>query len=384
MNFLIKIITVYTLIAALFGVAAWAFFRDMSSDDGIAKVEAIRAEREFKETGSVEIKKYPHIEIEIADNGEILIITYEKTAENYALAIGIFIGLYLLFLLFLIFVYIEIVMPFRRISELPFELAKGNLTLPLKERKDKLFGKFIWGLDNLRETLEKSKAAEHAALAKNQTQILEISHDIKTPLSAVRLYAEGLRRGVYSVFETAKTADLIIEKTRDIENFVNRITKTASDEFFHIDFTLSEFYLSEILKPTAEFYNEKLKTLGIKFIMDKYSDIKVKGDRDRALEAIFNVCENAVKYGSGEYIKLFILRDEDCVLVQIENDGNTLSESELDIIFECFRRGTNTKNRSGSGLGLYIARKIMRMSDGEAYAEIKENKFVITLVFRIV
>jgi signal transduction histidine kinase len=377
----IKILLIYTLIAAILSVAAWSFFAQNNDNDNIAKVEAIRAEREFRETGTVEISKYPHIKIEITD--DVIIISYEKSSANVEASIAIFSGMYLLFLIFLIYIYIEIIMPFGRLSELPFELAKGNLTMPLKERKSKIFGKFIWGLDNLRETLEKAKEAEHSAQKKNQTQILEISHDIKTPLSAVRLYAEGLRRGVYTDTDIPKTAESIIEKTADIERFVSRITKTASDEFMDIDFHMSSFMISEIIDTIREFYSDKLKNLGIKFSIEKMHDVKVKGDRDRVTEALFNVCENAVKYGGGEHIKIYSALEEDCLLIKIENDGNTLDISEIDMIFESFCRGTNTKNRPGSGLGLYITRKIMRMSDGEAYAEIKDGKFTVTLVLRI-
>jgi signal transduction histidine kinase len=379
----IKILLIYTLIAAIFGVAVWSFFAQNNDNENIAKVEAIRAEREFRETGTVEISKYSHIKIEITDDEKMLIISYENSSANYDASIAIFAGMYLLFLIFLIYIYVEIVMPFKRLSELPFELAKGNLTIPLKERKSKYFGKFIWGLDNLRETLEKAKEAEHSAQKKNQTQILEISHDIMTPLSAVRLYAEGLRRGVYSGADIPKTAESIIEKTSDIERFVSRITKTASDEFMDIDFHMSSFMISEIIDTVKEFYNDKLKNLGIKLNVEKFHDVKVIGDRDRVTEALFNVCENAVKYGGGEYIKISSALEEDCLLIKIENDGNTLDVSEIDKIFECFRRGTNTKNRPGSGLGLYITRKIMRMSDGEAYAEIKDGTFTVTFVLRI-
>jgi signal transduction histidine kinase len=383
MKSFIKILLIYMLVAAIFGVAAWSFFTQNNDNENIAKVEAIRAEREFKETGTVEISKYPHIKIEITDDEKTLIINYENSSANIEAASAIFAGMYLLFLVFFIYIYVEIIVPFNRLSELPFELAKGNLTTPLKERKSRYFGKFIWGLDNLRETLEKAKKAEHSAQKKNQTQILEISHDIKTPLSAIRLYAEGLRRGVYEDSDIPKTAESIIEKTADIERFVSRITKTASDEFMEIDFHMSSFMISEIIDTIKEFYSDKLKNLGIKFTIENIQNIKVKGDKDRVTEALFNVCENAVKYGGGEYIKINSALEEDCLLIKVENDGNTLDISEIDKIFESFCRGTNTKNRPGSGLGLYITRKIMRMSDGEAYAEIKDGKFIVTLVLRI-
>lgn len=70
--------------------------------------------------------------------------------------------------------------------DIPYELARGNLTAPIKENKYRFFGKFTWGINLLRE---------------KKTLILSLSHDIKTPLSAIHLYAKALSKGLYKEHE---------------------------------------------------------------------------------------------------------------------------------------------------------------------------------------
>lgn len=87
----------------------------------------------------------------------------------------------------------KIIKPFSEINKMPYELAKENLNIPLKEQKNKYFGKFTWGMDMLRENLEDNKKRELNYQKEKKTLILSLSHDIKTPLSAIKLYARALK-----------------------------------------------------------------------------------------------------------------------------------------------------------------------------------------------
>jgi signal transduction histidine kinase len=399
MKSFLKLLLIYTVITAIFIIAVWLFSGENENSDREYRVQAIRAADEFAENSELDLSKYPNI-ISIKPvinsnylteendyiiqniNGKDYIICYKNSSTENNNFLYATIGMYAVFLIFFTIVSVRIILPFERLRNLPYKLARGNIITPLQERKSKYFGKFIWGLEELRISLEKAKESEKQMQKKNQTGILELSHDIKTPLSAVRLYAESLRKGLYKADETDKIATAIVAKTSEIETFVNRITKTASDEFLNIDFTMSEFKLTEVLNVISDFYSDIFKLSGIRFSMTNIGNFTVKGDRDRTLDALTNVMNNAVKYGGGNEIKIAVTTQDGCVLIRIENDGNTLSESEIDVIFDSFHRGTNTKEREGSGLGLYIARKIMRLSGGEAYAEIKGDIFSVVLVFQ--
>lgn len=117
----------------------------------------------------------------------------------------------------------KLIKPFDKLRDVPYELAKGNLTLPLKESKDRYFGRFIWGLDLLRETLEQQKAAELSLQKEKKTLVLSLSHDIKTPLGIIELYAKGLKKGLYrEEKKTKQAAQNIIAKCDEIKAYVNQ------------------------------------------------------------------------------------------------------------------------------------------------------------------
>lgn len=100
-------------------------------------------------------------------------------------------------LIFAILAYIQhnILKPFQSLRQVPYELSRGNLAVPIKESRHRYFGKFAWGINMLRENMEQQKQRELALIHDKKTLVLSISHDIKTPLSAIKLYAQALSRG---------------------------------------------------------------------------------------------------------------------------------------------------------------------------------------------
>ena len=116
-------------------------------------------------------------------------------------------------------------------------------------------------------------------------------------------------------------------------------------------------------------------------MVEENDDCILCGDKERAVEVIQNIMENAVKYGDGKRIAIRFSKEENCQLIHISNSGCTLSDSELPHIFDSFWRGSNTGRQSGSGLGLYICRTLMRKMNGDIYAEIKDGDMTVTAVF---
>lgn len=282
----------------------------------------------------------------------------------------------------LIYVYFQIIRPFERLSNYPSELAKGNMTIPLKEQKNNYFGKFLWGLDLLRENIEARKASEFALQKQNKTMILSLSHDIKTPLGVIELYTKALEKGLYNDEEKKKAiAVSIYDKCEDIRKYVDDIAKTTGDEFLDIEVNDEEFYLSDLIHSIKLFYSDKLYLLKTDFMISHFSDCILSGDKERSVEVLQNIIENAIKYGDGKNISLFFSKEEDCQLIHIVNTGCELSDSELPYIFDSFWRGSNVSSQGGSGLGLYICRTIMNKMNGSIYANIKENDMIVTVVF---
>lgn len=312
--------------------------------------------------------------------------SYDNSAISTATIIFINICLTVIFIIILItllYIKFQILNPFYKLRDVPYELSKGNLTVPLKENKSRMFGKFIWGLDLLREHLEKQKANELALLKEKKTLIMSISHDIKTPLSAIKLSSQTLSKGLYKNSEKQiEVAKNINENADTIENFVTDIIKASNEDFIKFEVNNGEFYIDECINEISSYYKEKLSLNKTEFSVASYTNHLIKGDLNRAIEVMQNIIENAIKYGDGKFIKIDFSSEEDCSLISISNSGCTLDKKELPHIFDSFWRGSNIKNANGSGLGLYICRQLMHLMNGEIFAETHDSVITLTLVFK--
>ena len=201
----------------------------------------------------------------------------------------------------LLYIKFAILMPFERLSGIPYELSKGNLAAPIKETKNRFFGKFLWGIDILRENIEQQKQRELEMQKEKKTLLLSLSHDIKTPLSAIKLYSAALSKNLYPDTEKQrKIAENISEKANEIESYVSQIIMASREDFLSLEVNMDEFYLSELIEKIAGYYREKLSLLKADFIIGEYKNCLLSGDLSRSVELLQNVMENSLKYGDGK------------------------------------------------------------------------------------
>ena len=403
-SFIKLAVAVIAVLAVIFTGANIILHNENKGDAGRPyRVEAERIAARIENREPYSLNDYSYIKnVEIQENGfqggdsdylvkeiggKLYRFDYSYQADNtsaitsFSICFGVTAAFVLLLLLFL---FIRIIRPFEKISAYPTELAKGNLTAPLKDSKSKYFGKFLWGLDLLREKLESQRSAELALQKQNKTMVLSLSHDIKTPLGVIELYAKALEKGLYKDEQKKKEVAVgITEKCEDIRGYVDGIVKTSSEDFLNLEVNNGEFYLSALIDKIKAFYTDKLSLLKIDFAVDAFSDHILSGDLERSIEVLQNIIENAVKYGDGKRIRIAFSREDDCQLIHIRNSGCTLSKNELPHIFDSFWRGSNTGSNSGSGLGLYICRTLMRKMNGDIFAEIQDEEMVVTTVFEI-
>lgn len=303
--------------------------------------------------------------------------TYLTGIVNAALCV-----MAILFIAVLLYIKFAILTPFERLSGIPYELSKGNLTAPVKETKNRFFGKFLWGIDILRENIEQQKQRGLEMQKEKKTLLLSLSHDIKTPLSAIKLYAAALSKDLYPDTEKQhKIAENINEKADEIEGYVSQIITASREDFLSLEVNLGEFYLSELIEKITGYYGEKLALIKTDFMIGEYKNCLLSGDLSRSVEVLQNVMENALKYGDGRRVELIFPGDDECVQIAVRNGGCTLGRDDLPHIFESFWRGANAKSIRGSGLGLYICRQLMRRMNGEIFAEIDDDIITVTTVF---
>ena len=307
---------------------------------------------------------------------------YSNKAHLVGIVNAVLGAMAILFIAVMLYIKFAILAPFERLSSIPYELSKGNLTTPIKETKNRFFGNFLWGIDILRENIEQQKQRELEMQKEKKTLLLSLSHDIKTPLSAIKLYSAALSRNLYSDTEKQqKIADNITEKADEIEGYVLQIITASREDFLSFEVNIGEFYLSELVEKITGYYREKLALIKTELIIGKYKNCLLSGDLIRSVEELQNIMENALKYGDGRRVELIFPEDDECVQIAIMNGGCTLVKDDLPHIFESFWRGVNAENIGGSGLGLYICRQLMRKMNGEIFAQIDDDIITVTTVF---
>ena len=189
----------------------------------------------------------------------------------------------------MLYIKFKILTPFEKLRDVPYELSKGNLTVPIKESKNRFFGRFIWGVDMLRENMEEQKERELKLQKDKKMLLLSLSHDIKTPLSTIKLYSKALSKGLYTDKETQnQIIENINEKVDEIENYVTQIITASREEFLSLEVNNGEFYLSELMSKIKNYYTEKLGYLKTDFIIYEFNDCIVNGDLVRGIEVIQN------------------------------------------------------------------------------------------------
>ncbi len=395
--------TVAVAMILLFAVMNMILVADKTDGGRLYRVEISRLVREIEANGSVDISECEYVtnierygekfystdsDYVICEiNGELYRFDYNTNGYSEKMhfigIVNVVLGIMvILFITVMLYIKFAILAPFEHLSDIPYELSKGNLTMPIKETKNRFFGKFLWGIDILRETIEQQKQYELEMQKEKKTLLLSLSHDIKTPLSAIKLYSAALSKNLYSDAEKQyKIAENISQKADEIEGYVSQIIMASREDFLSFEVNISEFYLSELIAKITEYYKEKLALIKTEFIMGEYKNCLLSGDLSRSVEVLQNVMENSLKYGDGRRVEFIFPEDDECVQIAITNGGCTLGEDDLPHIFESFWRGANAENIHGSGLGLYICRQLMRKMNGEIFAQIDDDIITVTIVF---
>lgn len=330
------------------------------------------------------LSNYDYITAEC--DGVLYRIEYE-TGISYLPLIAVDLCLAVMFLVtvgVMIYVDRKILRPFNTMTNMTIDLAKGNLTRPVREEKSRFFGKFLWGMDMLRENLEDSKRKELEYQKEKKTLVLSLSHDIKTPLSAIELYTRALQDGIYDSEEKKKDAlEGILKNTDEIKRYAGEINKISREDFIDLNVNVGEVYLNEVMAGIEAYYRDKLSVIHTNLQIEDHADCILSCDAERLTEVLQNFMENAIKYGDGRYIKISFKEEEDYKLICVENSGNPPDDTDMQNIFDSFYRGKNAKDTSGSGLGLYICKHLMQKMDGDAYAEAGENTFTAVAVVKM-
>lgn len=281
-----------------------------------------------------------------------------------------FIGLYYLFL------DRNIARPFRELERFAARVAGGDLDFPLRRTKSNLFGAFTESFDMMREQLKLAREREFLANRRQKELVASLSHDIKTPVTAIRLTSELLLE-LEPEERLRDKIGMIYQKTEQIESLVNNLFHTTLQDMEQLSVTPSEVYSSSLARMLRNAdYGERVRFSPI-------PDCILYLDELRFMQVLSNIFNNSCKYADTPITVETVLVDS-YLKMSVSDSGPGVSEEELPLLFNQFYRGGNAAGKSGSGLGLYICKKLMEQMQGDIYCTCSQNRFTVVLMIRLV
>jgi len=261
-----------------------------------------------------------------------------------------------------VFIYVTVLRPLKKISKYTSEIARGNTDIPLSYDRGSEVGEFSWAFDSMRKELNKARASEKEAIENNKTVIATLSHDIKTPITSIRAYAEGLEANMDSSPEKrAQYLQTIMKKSDEVSKVTDDLLLHSLSDMNRLKVEKKEFEVSSFVESAVRDLDPDGKE--ITFISKGVTAV-VSADSDRLLQCVENLITNSRKY-AGTKINVTLEKTENTVSILISDSGKGIPDEDMPFIFDKFYRGHNHGSQPGSGLGLYIVKYLMTHMDGD-------------------
>ena len=282
-----------------------------------------------------------------------------------------------------LWIYRSIAVPLVKLKKATKNIKEGNLDFVLEVEGNDEFSQLCQDFEEMRKRLKESTEEKILMDKENKELISNISHDLKTPITAVKGYVEGIMDGVADTPEKMdRYVRTIYNKTNEMDHLINELTFYSKIDTNRIPYTFSKLNVEDYFSDCAEEVGLELETRGIQLCYANYvdKDVLVIADGEQIRRVIHNIISNAIKYmdkqnGMKGIIQIRVKDVGDFVQVEIEDNGKGIAAKDLPYIFDRFYRTDVSRNSSkgGSGIGLSIVRKIMEDHGGKVWATSREG-----------
>jgi signal transduction histidine kinase len=326
-------------------------------------------------------------------------ITYE-VFHDQMLARALFFYLFLAIILFLFLISIMLTQwirrgvfqPITQLNSAMQSIAEGNFDHTLDTGGKGEIGELYQNYEDMRLRLKESIGDKLETEKQNRELISNISHDLKTPITAIKGYVEGIVDGVADTPEKMdRYIRTIYSKTNDMDKLINELTFYTGIDANRIPYNFHKINIADYFGDCVEEVGLELEA---KNIYLDYSNLVspetiIIADPEQLRRVINNIIGNGVKYMDRSKpecrIEIRILDEDDGVRIEIEDNGRGISGRDLGQIFERFYRTDSSRNsaRGGSGIGLSIVKKIIEDHGGYIWATSREDEgTTMHIVFR--
>ena len=274
-----------------------------------------------------------------------------------------------------LWIYRSIAVPLVKLRKATRNIKEGNLDFVLEVEGNDEFSQLCQDFEEMRKRLKESTEEKILMDKENKELISNISHDLKTPITAVKGYVEGIMDGVADTPEKMdRYVRTIYNKTNEMDHLINELTFYSKIDTNRIPYTFSKLNVEDYFSDCAEELGLEMETRGIELVYANYveKDVQVIADGEQIRRVIHNIVSNAIKYMEKPrgIIQIRVKDVEDFIQVEIEDNGKGIAAKDLPYIFDRFYRTDVSRNSSkgGSGIGLSIVKKIMEDHGGKVWA----------------
>ena len=274
-----------------------------------------------------------------------------------------------------LWIYRSIAVPLVKLKKATKNIKEGNLDFVLEVEGNDEFSQLCQDFEEMRKRLKESTEEKILMDKENKELISNISHDLKTPITAVKGYVEGIMDGVADTPEKMdRYVSTIYNKTNEMDHLINELTFYSKIDTNRIPYTFSKLNVEDYFSDCAEELGLEMETRGIELVYANYVEkgVQVIADGEQIRRVIHNIVSNAIKYMEKPrgIIQLRVKDVGDFIQVEIEDNGKGIAAKDLPYIFDRFYRTDVSRNSSkgGSGIGLSIVKKIMEDHGGKVWA----------------
>ena len=269
----------------------------------------------------------------------------------------------------------SVMRPLNKLTDATRRITEGDLDFVLERTGKDEFGVLCADFENMRKRLKDSAEERVQYDDENKELISNISHDLKTPITAIKGYVEGIMDGVANTPEKMdKYIKTIYHKANDMDRLIGELTLYSRIDTNNVPYNFEKVNVDKYFSDCIEEISVELESENIVLTYFNYvdKDVVFIADAEQLKRVINNIISNSVKYIGGKrgMVNIKINDEEDFIHVEIEDNGKGIGKKELPYIFDRFYRTDSSRNseEGGSGIGLAIAKKIIEAHGGKIWA----------------
>lgn len=275
----------------------------------------------------------------------------------------------------------DIYKPIKKLSFAMKKIAEGDFEYRLENVQKGDIGVLYDNYEQMRLRLKENAEEKAQNEKKSKELVSNISHDLKTPITSIKGYVEGIMDGVADTPEKMdKYIKTIYNKANDMDRLINELTTYSGIDSNKIPYHFHVINIADYFEDCVEEVGLDLdsKNITLNYTNLAPSDTSIVADPEQLKKVINNIISNSVKYMGHDkgVIDIRILDEGESVRIEIEDDGKGIPAKDIGNIFERFYRTDASRNsmQGGSGIGLSIVKKIIEDHGGYVWATSKEGE----------